>query len=118
MVLFILLPSTLQAEEFIVYQIQCKNFILKTIATQFIRNTTNNRIKITVKGDMAYISYKASQKSIEFHQATEKKDQYFYKKRKSHVAKLYIDEVNYCKEAYIILEENGKRKIKVSLIQI
>lgn len=116
--LFLLFPLILHAEEFIVYKIQSKNFLLKEIVTQLIKNKTNNRIKISVKDNIAYISYKSSSRVIEFHKSQETNNRFYYKRGNSHIAKLFINETNINKEVYFTLEKNGKRKIKVLLTRI
>lgn len=116
--LFLLFPLILHAEEFIVYKIQSKNFLLKEIVTQLIKNKTNNKIKISVKDNIAYISYKSSSRIIKFHKSQETNNHFYYKRGNSHIAKLFINETNINKEVYFTLEKNGKRKIKVLLTRI
>lgn len=117
-ILFSLLPLHLCAEEFIVHQIQSNNALLQIIAESIIKRKVENTITISVEGDIAYISYDSSRKSIEFHKVPEGKGNFYFKTRKSHTAKLFMDDLSSTDEVYFILEKNGKRKMKVSLMRV
>ena len=117
-ILLCLLPLYISADEFIVCQVQSNNFLLKAIAEGIIKNKVEGNVSISIVDDIAYITYSPSKKSIEFHKASEREGEFFFKRRNSHIVKLFMEDSAIAKEIYFVLEKNGKRKMKVTLIRI
>lgn len=117
-ILFSLFPLCLSADEFVVSQIHSNNFLLKAIAEGVIRTRLEGNVSISIAGDIAYITYDSSKKSIEFHRAPKSEGGFFFKKRNSHVVKLFIEDSTKVKVVYFVLEKNGKRKMKVTLMKV
>ena len=116
-ILLCLFPLGLSADEFIVYQIHSKNALLKTIAEGIIRTKVEDKVLISIVDDKAYITYNSSKRSVEFHRASASEGSFFYKKRKSHIVKLFMENSPMGKEVYFILEKNGKVKMRVTLVR-
>ena len=93
------------------------NFLLKAIAEGIIKTKVENKVTISIVDDIAYITYNSSMKSVEFHRMSSTEGNFFYKKRNSHIVKLFIEDSSVTKEIYFILEKNGKRKMRVTLIR-
>lgn len=116
-ILFCFSPLCLSADEFVVYQVHSDNFLLKAIAEGIIKTKVENKVTISIVDDIAYITYNSSMKSVEFHRMSSTEGNFFYKKRNSHIVKLFIEDSSVTKEIYFILEKNGKRKMRVTLIR-
>ena len=110
-------PLCLSADEFVVSEVHSDNFLLKAIAEGIIKTKVENKVTISIVDDIAYITYNSSMKSIEFHRMSSNEENYFYKKRNSHIVKLFIEDSSVAKEIYLVLEKNGKRKMRVTLIR-
>ena len=110
-------PLCLSADEFVVSEVHSDNFLLKAIAEGIIKTKVENKVTISIVDDIAYITYNSSMKSIEFHRMSSNEENYFYKKRNSHIVKLFIEDSSVAKEIYFVLEKNGKRKMRVTLIR-
>ena len=108
---------TLRGEDFVVQYIQSNNFILKIIAEKLIEKEADNIISISIIDNVAYISCNKTKRCIEFYRDVGMNGEFYSKRKKSHIAKLFIKEVSHKKEAYFILEKHGKRRMKISLIQ-
>ena len=106
------------ADEFIVCQVHSNNFILKVLVEGVIKTTVEGNISISIVNDIAYITYNPSKKSVEFRRASESEGEFFFKKRDSHVVKLFMEDSSLAKEIYFVLEKNGRKKIKVTLIRV
>lgn len=117
-ILFCLFPLCLVADEFIVCQVHSNNFILKALVEGVIKTTVKGNISISIVNDIAYITYNPSKKSVEFRRASESEGEFFFKKRDSHVVKLFMEDSSLAKEIYFVLEKNGRKKIKVTLIRV
>ena len=117
-ILLCLFPLCLNADEFVVYQIHSKNVLLKAMAEGIIRTKVEDKVLISIVDDKAYITYNSSKRSVEFHRASASEGSFFYKKRKSHIVKLFMENSPMTKEIYFILERNGKVKMRVTLIRV
>lgn len=117
-ILLYLFPLCLSADEFVVSQVQSNSFLLKAIAEGIIKNKVGDNVSISIVDDIAYITYNSSKKSVELHKAPERAGGFFFKKKNSHVVKLFIEDFSVAKEIYFVLEKNGKKKVKVTLIRI
>lgn len=117
-ILLYLFPLCLSADEFVVSQVQSNSLLLKAIAERIIKNKVGDNVSISIVDDIAYITYYSSKKSVELHKAPEREGGFFFKKRNSHVVKLFIEDSSAAKEVYFVLEKNGKKKMKVTLMRI
>ena len=117
-ILLYLFPLCLSADEFVVSQVQSNSFLLKAIAEGVIKNKVGDNVSISIVDDIAYITYNSSKKIIELHKAPEREGGFFFRKRNSHVVKLFIEDSSAAKEVYFVLEKDGKKKMKVTLIRI
>ena len=117
-ILFCLFSLCLSADEFVVSQVDSNNFLLKAIAEGVIKTRLKGYVSISIVDDVAYITYDSSKKSIEFHRTPKSEGGFFFKRRNSHVVKLFMDDFKTVKEIYFILEKNGKRKMKVTLMKV
>ena len=108
----------LNADEFVVHHIHSNNILLKALAETIIEVNIKDRVSISIVDDIAYITYNSSKKSVELHKAPEREGGFFFKKRNSHVVKLFIEDSSAAKEVYFVLEKNGKKKMKVTLMRI
>lgn len=117
-ILFSLFPLCLSADEFVISKVYSNNFLLKAIAEGVIRTRLEGNVSISIVGDVAYITYDSSKKSIEFHRASKSEGGFFFKRRNSHVVKLFIEDSTKVKEVYFVLEKNGKRKMMVTLMRV
>lgn len=117
-ILFFLFPFYLKADEFVVNKIDSENSFLKAIAVGIIKAKVPNKVSISVVGDIAYITYNTSKKSIEFHRVSSDEGRFFVKRKKSHSIKLFMADSSTAKEIYFVLEKNGKKKIRVTLVRV
>ena len=117
-ILLYLFPLCLSADEFVVSQVQSNSFLLKAIAEGIIKNKVGDNVSISIVDDIAYITYNSSKKSVEFHRMSTNEGNVFFKKRNSHMVKLYMEDSLRTKEIYFVLEKNGKKKVIVTLIRV
>lgn len=117
-ILLCLFPLCLNADEFVVNQVHSNNFLLKAIAEGIIKAKVEGKVSISIVGDIAYITYNSSKRSIEFRRASASEGCFFFKKKESHIVKLFMEDFSVTKEIYFVLEKNGKRKMKVTLIRV
>ena len=117
-ILLCLLPLCLSADEFVVRQVCSNNILLKAIAERIIKNKVEGNVSISIVDDIAYITYDSSKECVEFHKASKDEGNFFFKKRNSHVVKLFMENSSTVNEIHFILEKNGKRKIRVTLIRV
>ena len=117
-ILLCLLPLCLNADEFVVRQVHSNNILLKAIAERIIKNKVEGTVSISIIEDIAYITYDSSKRCVEFHKASINEGNFFFKKRNSHIVKLFMEGSSTAKEIHFILEKNGKRKMKVTLIRV
>ena len=117
-ILLSLFPLCLKANEFVVFQVHSDNLLLKTMAERIIKVKVKNKVSISVVGNIAYITYNSSKKSVEFHRMSTNEGNVFFKKRNSHMVKLYMEDSLRTKEIYFVLEKNGKKKVIVTLIRV
>lgn len=117
-ILLCLLPLCISAEEFAVCQVQSNNFLLKAIAEGIIKKKIGGNVSISIVDNIAYITYNPSKRSVEFHRASKDDGEFFFKRRNSHIVKLFMEDSTIAKEIYFVLEKNGKRKMKVTLMRI
>ncbi len=108
----------LNANEFVVRHIHSNNILLKALAETIIEANVIDRVFISVVDDVAYITYNSSKKRVEFRRTSTKEGTFFFKERKSHIVKLFMEESSVSKEVYFVLEKNGKRKMKVTLKRV
>lgn len=117
-ILLCLFPLCLSADEFVVYQVHSNNVLLKTIAEGVIKAKVEGKVSISIVGDVAYITYNSSKRSVELRRASASEGCFFFKKRESHIVKLFMEDSSVSKEVYFVLEKNGKRKMRVTLIRV
>ena len=108
----------LNADEFVVHHIHSNNILLKALAETIIEVNIKDRVSISIVDDIAYITYNSSKKSVEFRGVSADEGTFFFKKRKSHIVKLFMEESSVTQEIYFILEKNGKRKMRVTLKRV
>ena len=108
----------LNADEFVVHHIHSNNILLKALAETIIEVNIKDRVSISIVDDIAYITYNSSKKSVEFHRMSTNEGNVFFKKRNSHMVKLYMEDSLRTKEIYFVLEKNGKKKVIVTLIRV
>lgn len=117
-ILLCLFPLCLSADEFVVYQIHSNNFLLKAMAEGIIKAKVKDKVSISIVDDIAYVAYNSSKRCVEFHRASAHEGRFFFKKKESHIVKLFMENSSIAKEIYFVLEKNGKRKIRVTLIRV
>lgn len=110
-------PLCLSAGEFVVCQVHSDNLLLKAIAEGIIKTKVANKISISIVDDVAYITYNSSKKIVEFHRASAVDGKFFFKRRNSHIVKLFMEDSLATKEIYFVLEKNGKKKMKITLVR-
>ena len=88
------------------------------MAERIIKVKVENKVSISVVGNIAYITYNSSKKSVEFHRMSTNEGNVFFKKRNSHMVKLYMEDSLRTKEIYFVLEKNGKKKVIVTLKRV
>ena len=108
-------PLCLNADEFVVCHVHSDNLLLKTMAEGIIKVEVENKVSISVVGDIAYITYSSSKKSVEFHRMSTNEGDVFFKKRNSHIVKLFMEESLGANEIYFVLEKNGKKKMRITI---
>lgn len=117
-ILLYLFPFCLNADEYIVHRVYSNNVLLKKIAEGIIKTKVEDKISISIVDDIAYVTYNSSKRSVEFHRVYTSEGSFFLKKRKSHKVKLFMDNSSMAKEIYFVLEKNGERRMRVTLIRI
>ena len=117
-ILFCFFSLCVNADDFIVSHVYSTNPLLKSFVEGIINAKVETKISISIVNDIAYIAYDSSKEILTFYKASADEGRFFFKKRKSHIVKLFMGDDSVEKEIYFELEKNGKRKMRVTLIRM
>ena len=110
--------TSLLSKKKIKTKVEADQIAVKHKKSSYFKVKVENKVSISVVGNIAYITYNSSKKSVEFHRMSTNEGNVFFKKRNSHMVKLYMEDSLRTKEIYFVLEKNGKKKVIVTLIRV